>query len=290
MFGALLMTISAAAPAHAAKPAKRVVALEWEYVEDLLATGVRPVGAADLKGMKEWTAVSAPSGITDVGIRQEPSLERIAALKPDLIVATRFRTTRNLRQLKKIAPVLRLDAYPRGGKDAQYKAMLTGIRKIAARTGKRSRADAVIRDLDRTYATLRKDLRKAGRDGSRVAIASGGGTIGSPAVRMFTGNSLTAGVLRRLGLRNGWPTAKSPFGFSTVGLEGLVRVKPGWLVFAYPSRYASVVREWQSQSTWKSLDVVKQNRVRTIPGNTWPYGGPLSTKILAQRLAGALTR
>jgi len=290
---ALLLVALAAGPAAAAaeaKPAKRVVALEWEYVENLLALGVKPVGAADLRGMREWTAVSPPRGIRDVGTRQEPSLERIAALEPDLIVAPRFRTARNLRQLERIAPVMRLDAYPtKGGRDAQYKAMLTGIRRVAGRVGRRARGQAVIRDLDRTYVSLATSLRRSGLDGTAVSLAMAGGTAAAPAARLFTDNSLSAGVLRRLGLRNGANAASAPFGFLTVGVEAFSRIdQDGYLVFAYPEQYSDQVESWQEQDAWQELPIVRARRVRTIDGNSWPYGGPQSTKVLAQRITAAL--
>src|SRR5690242_17122902 len=36
---------------------QRVVALEWTYVEDLLALGVQPVGIADIEGYKAWVKI-----------------------------------------------------------------------------------------------------------------------------------------------------------------------------------------------------------------------------------------
>ena len=35
--------------------------------------------------------------------------------------------------------------------------------------------------------------------------------------------------------------------------------------------------------------MVKKRRVRNLGGNTWLFGGPLSSKIFAERLTSALT-
>ena len=33
---------------------QRIVALEWTYVEDLLALGLQPIGVADIEGYHDW--------------------------------------------------------------------------------------------------------------------------------------------------------------------------------------------------------------------------------------------
>ena len=73
------------APAAQAAP-KRVVALEWDGLENLRSLGVKPVGGADLRGYRTCVSVGLPGGVTDVGTRRSRSIERIAKLTPDLII------------------------------------------------------------------------------------------------------------------------------------------------------------------------------------------------------------
>ncbi|MBJ7329830.1 MAG: iron-siderophore ABC transporter substrate-binding protein [Solirubrobacteraceae bacterium] len=287
---AAVVGVGMAAPAADAAP-KRVVALEWEYVEDLLAVGVTPVGAADLGGFRTWVAIRLPGGIKDVGTRQEPSLERIAALKPDLIITPTFRSAKTLETLRKIAPTMALEPYPAGRRtDEQYVAMVNNFRRIAKRVGRSARGERVISDLARTQRSLKAKLRRGGRSRIKVTVIQPGGTVGSPQLRLFTRNSLTNGVLRRLGLRNNWTVRNEKYGFSTVGMEALRRVQNGWAAFIYPSQYASTVKRFTSQASFRNLNMVKKRRVRSIAGNTWPFGGPISTKLYAQRLAAALLK
>ena len=42
------------------------------------------------------------------------------------------------------------------------------------------------------------------------------------------------------------------------------------------------------QTAYKRLPVVKGNRVRTLGGTTWLFGGPRSTMLFADRLTAAL--
>jgi len=284
---ALLLGLTVSPSAEAAP--QRVVALEWEYVEDVLALGVTPVGAADVSGMRKWTAVPVPRGIEDVGTRQEPSLERIAALKPDLIIAPKFRVSRNLDDLRRIAPTLVLDAYPNTSRrGAQYRSTMRSFRRIAQGLRLRARGESVLRDLDRTLLKLRQRLREERLAGRRVTFAVVFGTPSGTQARLSTSNSLVAGVLTRLGLRNGWTAPADRFGFSTVGLEAFRRVQRGWLVLSYLPEFAPLVRAWQREPAWRRLEMVRERRVRTVSGDTWPYGGPLSTKILARRVASQL--
>jgi len=272
-------------PAAASAAPKRVVAIEWDTVENLHMLGLAPVGAADMKGYDTWVAAPRPKGMKDVGSRQSPSLERIAALRPDLIVVPDYRSAKNLAQLKKIAPVLVTHPYP--GSGSQLDAMVRDFRRLASAVGRRARGERVLRDLSNTLARDRAKLKRAGRAGAAVAISTPGGTTSAPALRMFTVNSAAADVVRRLGLKDGW-TGSARYGFATVGLEALSRVR-GWLAFIYPPQFARQISGITKQSAYKRLPVVRANHVRTLGGTTWLFGGPRSTMLLADRLTAALT-
>lgn len=118
-------------------PAERVVALEWTYVEDLLAVGVQPVGVADIDGYDAYVTAGPrlDEDVVDVGTRQEPSLEAIAALEPDLIVTDRNRAEANLTALEQIAPVLLFDPYD----GDQLETMREDFTALATAVGEASR-------------------------------------------------------------------------------------------------------------------------------------------------------
>ena len=273
------------APVAQAAP-KRVVALEWDALENLRALGVKPVGGADLRGYRTYVSVGLPGGVTDVGTRQEPSIERIAKLKPDLIIIPGYRGGRNVKSLRKIARVLETNPYPNG---AHFSAMVRDFRAIAKAVGKPKGGEAVLRRMSSKFSSLRKRLARANRDGARVTIATPGGTASSPALRLFTRNSAAAETIRRLGLRSAWTATPQRFGFSTVGVEALRKVQRGWLAFVYPSSFAAQIRRFTAQNSYKRLQMVRKRRVRNLPGNTWLFGGPVSTRIFAERLTAAMT-
>ena len=284
LLAALCAATALMAPATADAAAKRVVALEWDTVENLHMLGIAPVGAADMRGYDTWVAAPRPRGMKDVGTRQSPSLERIAALRPDLIVVPDYRSTRNLGQLRRIATVLVTHPYPASG--SQFTAMVTDFRRLSAAVGRRERGERVLREMSTTITRAKQRLRRAGRAGAAVAVATPGGTSSAPAIRMFTSNSSAADVVRRLGLRNGW-SGSARYGFTTVGLEGLARVN-GWLTFVFPPQFGRQARGIMRSTPYKRLPVVRAKRVRMLGGTTWLFGGPRSTMLLADRLAAAL--
>ena len=174
--------------------------------------------------------------------------------------------------------------YPSSG--SQFNAMVTDFRRLAAAVGRKGRGERVLQDLSNSLARAKSKLRS--KAGQRVAIATPGGTSSAPAIRMFSQNSQTADVVRRLGLKDGW-TGNARYGFATVGLEALSRVN-GWLAFVYPPQFERQVSGITKTSAYKRLPVVKAKRVRTLGGTTWLFGGPRSTMLFADRLAASLSR
>ncbi|RIL77683.1 iron citrate ABC transporter substrate-binding protein, partial [Staphylococcus equorum] len=68
---------------------KRVVALEYSFVDALVSLGVKPVGIADdgKKGNIIEPIKDKVGNYKSVGSRKQPNLEVISELKPDLIIA-----------------------------------------------------------------------------------------------------------------------------------------------------------------------------------------------------------
>lgn len=87
---------------------QRVVVLEPVQLDTSIALSVVPVGAAVLneaKGVPSYLGEES-AGVKMVGTVPEPSIEKIAALKPDLILGTESRHSALYDQLSDIAPTL----------------------------------------------------------------------------------------------------------------------------------------------------------------------------------------
>lgn len=71
----------------------------------MLELDIVPVGVADVAGYRQW--VRRPvlgEGVVDLGLRQEPNIERLADLAPDLILAS-DRQADLVPVLRRVAPV-----------------------------------------------------------------------------------------------------------------------------------------------------------------------------------------
>lgn len=268
---------------------KRVVTLEWTYTEDLLALGVQPVGAADIAGYKEWVRVPvALSGnVQDVGTRQQPNLERIRALKPDLIITAKLRSTQNYAQLSAIAPTLVFDPY---AGESQYAEMRQAFTTIAGVLGRTGTARQVLSNLDARLSRVAGELKAGGRRGESFVLAQAftarGGT---PTMRLFTKNSLASEVLEKVGLRNAWTAPSQPYGFSELGLEGLAALKTQNFLYI-AQKEDNVFAAPTVAAVWKSLPFVQGGRAYALDERTWTFGGPLSALVLAGEISTRMTR
>ncbi|GAA4058888.1 ABC transporter substrate-binding protein [Nonomuraea soli] len=87
---------------------QRVVVLDTDKLDTMVSLGLSPVGAAQAGENQKWPAYlgAALNDTKPVGTLQAPSLEAIAALKPDLILGSKFRQAALYDKLAKIAPTV----------------------------------------------------------------------------------------------------------------------------------------------------------------------------------------
>lgn len=266
--------------------AKKVVVLEWAYVEEVLALGVTPVGVADIKNYHVWVSSTdkVPGDVTDVGTRQEPSLETIRSLKPDLIITETGRAAQNLQALKDIAPTLAF-TYTTA---PQLDTMKENFRTIAKALGKAAKADEVLGNLDKKAADVKDRLAKAGKTDTAVVIAMGYTAKDAPAMRLHTGEALPSQVLQLAGVKNAWTGKGDEWGISTVGVEALTQVSDATFLYVAADADNIFTGAVANNPVWKNLGFVKEKRVHALDPGTWYYGGPLSATQLLDETAKAL--
>nr|WP_296076637.1 iron-siderophore ABC transporter substrate-binding protein [uncultured Actinoplanes sp.] len=86
---------------------KRVVVLDTDKVDTAVSLGVTPVGATQPPEVDSFPAYLGDlSTVKNVGEISEPDLEAIAALKPDLILGSKFRQEKFYDELSAIAPTV----------------------------------------------------------------------------------------------------------------------------------------------------------------------------------------
>ncbi|MGW4411534.1 ABC transporter substrate-binding protein [Nonomuraea sp. NPDC004702] len=87
---------------------KRVVVLDTDKLDTMVSLGMAPIGAAQAGENQTWPEYlgSALSATKPVGTLQQPNIEAIMALKPDLILGSKFRQAAFYDKLSKIAPTV----------------------------------------------------------------------------------------------------------------------------------------------------------------------------------------
>ena len=265
----------------------RIVALEWVYVEDLLALGIQPVGVADIGGYKQFVNVQPmlADTVVDVGTRQEPSLEAIAKLEPELILGVELRHEMIYDTLSSIAPTLLFNPYPPPNGPNQLDEMEQTFLAIADAVNRRAPGETVLQNMRKTFKTAEQQLRLNDLSDSSFILVHF--VPGALQPRLFTDNSMAVQVLSQIGLKNAWKGEIDRFGFNTVGVEALPAVQQA--NFLYIAEEDVQWQQFQNNPVWKGLEFVKESRIYPIGADIWVFGGPLSAQILVNKVVAALT-
>ena len=277
-----LLMVSAFASAVTVKDAKgeftldktpsRVVALEYSFVDALAQVGVSPVGVADdnkidriLPQVREKIAAWQ-----SVGTRSQPSLEVIASLKPDLIIADPSRHTAVFEELKKIAPTVMFDS-----RHESYQENLETAQKIGDLVGKSAEMKAKINEHNDYIANIAKNL---GVQGKKASF----GTSREDKFNIQNDNGYVGSFLTTLGFA---PTKlNGDQAFVEINLEQLVMEKPEYLFIAH-YRDESIARKWEAEPLWKAIPAVKANHVYSVDSDMWARGRGLeASKIMAKQI------
>ncbi|MEV5340124.1 iron-siderophore ABC transporter substrate-binding protein [Streptomyces sp. NPDC052676] len=273
--------------------AEKVVGTEWHEVELLVSLGVDPVGVADVKGYKTWnTAVPLENDPKDIGTRGEPSVETIAALKPDLVVASTDLPPAAVQQLRKVAPVLEVRSADASDPIGQMKRNLDLLAKA---TGTTERAGRIKEEFDAKVAAGEKALADAGLAGAKYAFADGYDISNQVSIRPFTSGSLIGAVNEKLGLKNDWTVkGDESYGLASTDVEGLTKLSDD-VHFAYigndgDKNSTPFTGKLADDKVWTSLPFVKKGNVHRLPDGIWMFGGPGSMTQYVDSVVAALTK
>ncbi|WAZ19891.1 iron-siderophore ABC transporter substrate-binding protein [Streptomyces cinnabarinus] len=274
-------------------PATKVVGTEWHEVELLVSLGVDPVGVADVKGYSTWDqAVPLKNEPKDIGTRGEPSMDTIAALKPDLIVASTDLPPAAVKQLREVAPVVEVRSADAADPIGQ---VTENLDLLAKATGTTEQADQIKEDFDAKLAEGKKALADAGLDGAQYAFADGYDISNQVSIRPFTSGSLIGAVNEKLGLKNDWTVkGDESYGLGSTDVEGLTKLSDD-VHFAYigndgDKSSTPFTDALAKDKVWTSLPFVKKGNVHRLPDGIWMFGGPESMNQYIDSVVAALTK
>lgn len=263
----------------AAPVPRRIVTLEWTATEIALSLGIPPVGCAEPSGYRAWVNVENDrlGDVVDVGRRQQPSLEAIRRLQPDLILSSRFRHASLASALGDIAPTHLIDDQAADGD--MLAAVYRSVTQAGVALARADEAAALLARFDESMEILKTRLGST-VSGRELIVAQP--LPGVPRLRIFAPNSAIAGLLQRIGFTAATDLPPQPFGFTTIDLEGLAALDGQCTLFILSE---SIPDDLRNAALWPVLPIVAQGNVMVAGATTWPFGSTASL----QKLVGEIT-
>jgi len=238
---------------------ERIVVLEYSFADNLGTLGVAPVGYA-VDSMPDYLLpYTAEVGAEEVGTRAEPSLEAIAALDPDLIIADVHRHTEIYDHLSQIAPTVIFNSL-RGS----YQDQLDTFAAIAQIVGQEEEAAALLRAHEEAFAATASE---ANPDAGEFII----GVLWSGGFTAHSDESFMGSFVESLGRTN----ALSPQNDETqylLELEGLATINPSSVVILCSPDDQAVLDELQAEPVWQASDAAQNNHIYIFNRNLWSKG------------------
>lgn len=265
------------------KAPTRVVALGWGDAEDCLQLGVQPVGASDWlgfggNGVGPWLKDAYDTAPTLIET-MEPSYEKIAALKPDLILDVKSSGDKTRHdKLKQIAPVV---GVPKGGEN-YLTSPANQLALIAKALGKQAEGTRLQKALDAKFAAA-----AAAHPGWKGLTASAL-TLTSQGWGAYIKGGDRLDFLQKLGFaRNSKLEALTPdaTGFSTSLSAEKLSLADADLVVAFPI-YVKTTQVTGS-AAFKAIPAVKKGHDVVIDGdlsNAFSLGSPAAQTYALQNL------
>ncbi|KML33723.1 Fe(3+) dicitrate ABC transporter substrate-binding protein [Rossellomorea marisflavi] len=248
---------------------KRIVTLELSFVDALNGLGMEPVGIADDK--KEdmiKNLVGKKIDYTSVGTRQQPNLEVISSLQPDLIIADVQRHKGIYEDLKKIAPTIELKS-----RESDYEENLDAFQTIAKAVGKEKQSEERLSEHKETLAKLQDELKE--EKGKTIMPA----VVRDTSFQAHTSASYDGQFLEKLGFKN---AIQDDEAYAEMNLEQLSDVDPDVLILAN-NEGKLLTDEWKDNPLWRNLKAVKNDQVYVVDRDLWTrFRGVVSAEAIGK--------
>ena len=260
---------------------KRIVVLEYSFVDTLAAVGVSPVGIAD--DNKRDSIIPAYAALigddwTSVGTRKSPSLEVIASLQPDLIIADTGRHEAVYGALSEIAPTIAFDSLT-----GSYEVAMKAAQTIANAVGKGPEMEARLAEHDKIMDGYKAEMGDVSDWSAQFLIDNGEG------IYLHSPVSYNGSLLAWFGFKNNMPT---PDGHTyeeaivNTSLEQLSEINPQIII---RGKYAddALTDSWIGQPVYDAIAAVKSGNVFDITAhNGSRLRGVLASEASAADLVG----
>ncbi|MBO1337869.1 ABC transporter substrate-binding protein [Streptomyces sp. VRA16 Mangrove soil] len=265
---------------------RRVVVLDTAELDSAITLGVKPVGATRAgaeDAFLSYLPTDRTRGITEVGEIANPSLEKIAGLKPDLILSSKIRDGQRYRQLSAIAPTVLTETtgYP----------WKQNFLVHADALGRTAEAHRVIKKYATHVAAVTKALggkaKAADVDVNVVRFVEGAD------IRIYGRKNYIGTLLADVGIGRPAITDKAKDGFSYDVSPEQIDKADADVIFTstYGNPNKAKVTETTTGGLWRKLKAVKDGKVFQVDDELWIQGiGYTAANQILAELQSDLTR
>ncbi|WGV60917.1 iron-siderophore ABC transporter substrate-binding protein [Brevibacillus brevis] len=252
---------------------ERVVILTNEGTEALLALGVKPIAAVQSWDEDPWYPhiKDEMTGVEVLGFEDQPNLEAIVSLSPDLIIGNKVRHEKIYDQLSKIAPTV-------------FSEELSGRWKsnfmlYAEALNKKSEGEQVLKEFDDRVAAAKTKLGP--KASTKVSVAK----FSKKGVQIYQKDTFSGVLLEQLGLAR--PASQDVNNFAEMISEEGMSAMDGDILFYWvtePTKESKDVsnnaKKWMESPVFQSLNVAKTNQVYQVDETVWNKAGGIKAANL----------
>ncbi|OMH34050.1 hypothetical protein BGP75_12615 [Motiliproteus sp. MSK22-1] len=242
----------------------RVAVLDTGELDMVLALGINPIASTTPYQVGQFPQYLPTEHIQiqSLGVVQEPDLEQLMRLKPDLILGSQFRHGRLYTLLSSIAPTVFSESVGASWAD--------NLRLFARALDKDTEAENLLNEIDRQCQTIRHLYDSKGQPSLSIVRSM------QTHIRLYLPGSFIGELMNRCGLLR--PTAQSGKGFARrLRSPQQIDLLEGDIILLseYSPKQGSLVQRWRHSGFWQRL----RGQVYEIDDSYWMLGiGPLAAK------------
>ena len=245
----------------------RIVSLMQGATDTLVALDVKPVGVVESWSEKPMYQYLRPQlqGVKYVGLETQPSLEDIAQLKPDLIIASKFRNEKTYRILSEIAPTIMLsEVY-------EFKETLALVGKAV---GKEQRADALLQQwnsrIEHTQQKLKRHYQQQWPQ--QISLLE----VRDDHFRAYSPQSFSGQILTELGFKWSKISLNQQWALQKLSNKESIPLLNADIFFVFMRENPTTQQNfasWQAHPLWKRLKAAKQHQIYQVNSTYWNLTG-----------------
>ncbi|WP_114603509.1 ABC transporter substrate-binding protein [Staphylococcus sp. EZ-P03] len=261
----------------------RVAALEYSFVEDLLALGIKPAAIADDGNAENlFDAVREQVGsYVSLGDRKNPDIEALREAEPQLIIADGERHHRIYRDLEKIAPTILLESF-----DGNYEQNVESFKLIGKAVSKEQEAKKRVAIHEQKIKQIEDEITVDKHLGTLAAVVTDNYIVGHDA------NSYVGQFLKRLGFKMAITQADSKTypeykdgPYLKLTDEQLKTLNPERLILMVDDENSEALEKLRQSEVYNTINAKKNNRIHFVSRELWAKSrGVIASEYIAEDL------